>query len=234
MEVRSPRSRDAAFAITTCVVLGAYNNIVGMQRWHRRWYPLANVCATAALLTAAAASGLTAADVGLRRDRLLPGLRTASPLAATAASGLLLTAVLPATRPLAKDERVAALDRRQIAYQVTIRIPFGTVLWEEAAFRGVLQAALRRVAPQPAGIALTSGVFGIWHIRPSIEAIRINRLAGDRRKALIAVTVSVAATTVGGVLLSWLRERSGSLAAPMLLHLTTNCGGALAAWSAAR
>jgi hypothetical protein len=44
----------------------------------------------------------------------------------------------------------------------------------------------------------------------------------------------VAATAAGGVLLSWLRTRSGSLAAPMLLHLATNCGGALTAWAIAR
>jgi len=61
----------------------------------------------------------------------------------------------------------------------------------------------------------------------------VNRLAGDRRTAAATVTAAVAATTAGGVVLSWLRVRSGSLAAPMLLHLTINCAGALAAWSIA-
>ena len=40
-------------------------------------------------------------------------------------------------------------------------------------------------------------------------------------------------TTAGGVLLSWLRARSGSLAAPVLLHLATNCGGLVVAWAVA-
>jgi membrane protease YdiL (CAAX protease family) len=38
-------------------------------------------------------------------------------------------------------------------------------------------------------------------------------------------------TTASGVFLSWLRERSGSLAAPALLHLAANCGGLVAAWA---
>jgi membrane protease YdiL (CAAX protease family) len=44
------------------------------------------------------------------------------------------------------------------------------------------------------------------------------------------VAAGVAVTTAGGVALSWLRARSGRLAAPVLLHLTINCGGLAAAW----
>ena len=76
---------------------------------------------------------------------------------------------------------MTALDGPGLAYQVAFRIPVGTVLWEEIAFRGVLQAALRRVMPEPAAIAVASGVFGVWHIRPTAAALRINGLAGDRR-----------------------------------------------------
>jgi membrane protease YdiL (CAAX protease family) len=43
----------------------------------------------------------------------------------------------------------------------------------------------------------------------------------------------VAGTAAVGGLLSGFRHRSGSLAAPVLLHLTANCGAALAARAAA-
>jgi hypothetical protein len=43
----------------------------------------------------------------------------------------------------------------------------------------------------------------------------------------------VAATTAAGVLLSWLRARSDRLAAPVLLHLATNCVGPVVAWTVA-
>jgi membrane protease YdiL (CAAX protease family) len=133
-----------------------------------------------------------------------------------------------------RDKRIAGLTGREVAYQVLVRIPVGTVLWEETAFRGVLQAALRRVLPGGAAIAVTSVAFGIWHIRPTIGALRANELAAGRRETLAAVAVAVAATTAGGAFLSLLRVRSGSLAAPVLLHLATNCAGPLAAWLIAR
>ena len=233
--MRSSASRhEAAFAVALCAMLAGYNNILGLLGWHRRWYTVVNVCATAAVLSAAGASGLPAAELGLGRDRLRTGLRLGSRLAAAAAGGWLLVAVLPVTRSALRDERIMPLSGREIVFQVTVRIPVGTALWEEVAFRGVLQAALRRVIPAPAAIAVTSGLFGIWHIRPTMEAVRINRLAGNRRKAVTAVTTAVAGTAAGGMLLSILRARSGSLAPPVLLHAATNCAGALAVWCATR
>jgi CAAX protease family protein len=230
----SRRRADTAFAIASCAALATYNNVVGMHPWHRRWYPLLNVCATGAALAAAAASGLTATDTGLGREKLLAGLRLGTRAAAAAAGGWLIIAVVPATRPVLRDKRITGLTGREVAYQVLLRIPVGTVLWEETAFRGVLQAALRRVLPGGAAIAVTSVAFGIWHIRPTVGALRANKLAAGRRETLATVTVAVAATTAGGAFLSLLRVRSGSLAAPVLLHLATNCAGPLAAWVIAR
>ena len=218
--------------MASCAFLAAYNNVIGAQSWHRRWYAPANACAAAVALAAAAASGLTAGEMGLGRGARRPG-RLASALAAATLGGYLAAAAMPVTRPLLNDKRVTTLDGPGLAYQVAFRIPVGTVLWEEIAFRGVLQAALRRVMPEPAAIVVASGVFGIWHIRPTAAALRFNQLAGDRLFAA-RVTAGVAATAAGGALFSWLRARSGSLAAPVLLHLTTNCAGPVVAWTLAR
>jgi membrane protease YdiL (CAAX protease family) len=222
------------FAVASCVVLAAYNNVAGMLPWHGRRYTVLNVGATGAALAAAAASGLTATDLGLGCEELVPGLRLGSAAAAATAGGWALIAAVPATRPALRDDRIAGLSGREVAYQALVRIPLGTVLWEETAFRGVLQAALGRVMPAGAAVAVTSGVFGIWHIAPTAAALRINGLAAGPGRMLAGVSAGVAATAAGGVLLSWLRTRSGSLAAPILLHLATNCGGALAAWAGAR
>ena len=54
--------RDVAFAVATGAALTWYNNVAGRTSWHRRWYPAANACAAAA-----AASGLGADELGLRR-----------------------------------------------------------------------------------------------------------------------------------------------------------------------
>jgi membrane protease YdiL (CAAX protease family) len=231
--VRGSRPRDIGFAITACAVLAAYNNLIGKQPWHHRRYVLLNLCATGAALSVAAASGLTAADLGFRRDASRPGL-PATRLAAGVAIGWLLVAAVPTGRPVLKDRRIAGLNGRAIAYQAVIRIPIGTVLWEEVAFRGVLQAALCRIMSERAAIMLTSGVFGVWHVRPTLEALRVNGLTTNRKHAVARVFAGSATTAAGGVLLSWLRARSGSLTAPVLMHLSTNCGGLVAAWAVTR
>jgi uncharacterized protein len=219
--------------VASCAFLAAYNNVIGAQSWHRRWYAPANACAAAAALAAAAASGLTAAELGLGRGAWRPG-RLGSTLAGATVAGYLTAAALPATRGFLNDQRVTTLDGRRLVYQVAFRIPVGTVLWEEIAFRGVLQAALGRVMSEPAAIAVTSGVFGVWHVRPTAAALRVNQLAGDRRQAAARVAAGVTATAAGGALFSWLRARSGGLAAPVLLHLATNCAGPVVAWTVNR
>jgi membrane protease YdiL (CAAX protease family) len=229
---REARPEDKAFALACCAVLAAYNNVLGVHPWHNRRYVRVNLGATGAALAAAALSGLTPADLGLGRGRWLPG-RTGYRLAATVAAGWLLIAVVPAARPLLGDKRITSLDGRAAAYQALIRIPVGTALWEEIAFRGVLQAALRRVMPKTTAIAVTSCVFGVWHIRPTLQAMRANGLAGTRGRAVAGVAAAVATTTAGGVLFSWLRERSGSLTAPILLHVATNSGGLITALAVA-
>jgi uncharacterized protein len=222
------RAADVAFAVAACVVLAGYNNLAGVQPWHRRWYPAVNAVAAAAALAAAQASGLTPADLGLRRDRLASGLKLGAAASAPVVAAYALGVLTPATRPLLNDQRIAVLDRRQLAYHVLLRIPLGTVAWEETAFRGVLLAALRRVLAEPAASVIASAIFGIWHIRPAAEAMAVNRLASGRGARIAAVTAVAAGTAAAGALLSVLRERSGSLAAPVLLHLAANCTGPLA------
>lgn len=227
--MRKIASRDPAFAAGTCLALTAYNNLLGLHPWHDRWYTRLNAGATGAALAAASLSGLTAADIGIGRGRWLPG-RLGCGLAAGAGAGWLLIAALPATRPLLGDERIAGLDGRAVAHAALVRIPIGTALWEETAFRGVLQAALRRVLPEPAAILVASGVFGAWHVRPTLAALQANGLAGDRRRAVAGTCAGVAGTAVAGALLSWLRVRSGRLAAPVLLHAAVNSGALIAAY----
>ena len=229
---RRSRPRDVAFALGSCTALGAYNNLINRHPWHYRRYVTLNACATGVTVAAAAASGLTAANMGFGRAEWSPGWLGIG-AAALVGAGWIVVATVPATRPVLNDKRITSLDGRAVAYQAAVRIPVGTVLWEETAFRGVLQAALRRILPETAAIAATSAVFGVWHIRPTLQALRVNGLASNRGQATARVAAGVAATAAGGALLSWLRARSGSLAAPVLLHLATNSGGQVAAWAVA-
>jgi membrane protease YdiL (CAAX protease family) len=231
---RRGRPADVAFAAGACAVLAGYNNLAGMQPWHRRWYPAVNALAAVGALAAGVASGLTWAELGLGRGRLRDGLGLGSAAGAPVVAAFGVAALIPATRPLLNDQRVAVLDRRQLAYQVMLRIPVGTVAWEEVAFRGVLRAALRRVLGEPGATVVGSAVFGLWHVRPTVEALAVIGLAGGRGARVAAVTAVGGWPAGAGAVYGLLRERSGSLAAPVLLHLATNCAGALASALAVR
>ena len=150
------------------------------------------------------------------------------------AAGYTTGLAVPAGRPLLQDARVAGADGGAIAYQVLIRIPLGTVLWEETAFRGVLLAALLRVLPVRRAIGASAAVFGLWHIRPTVSAVAANDLANGLPARAAAVLFGCVSTAAAGVLFTWLRVRSGGLLAPVLLHAATNCLGTLAAAAAHR
>ncbi len=212
------------------LVLCAWNNVVVTRLpGHPGSYVVANVAATVALLAAARASRLSWADLGLSRDRLGAGTRWGAVCVALVAAGYAVALAVPVLRPLLTDARTAGLDGPAVAYQVLVRIPLGTVLWEEVAFRGVLLAALVRLVPQRAAIALSAVVFGIWHIRPTLGAVTANDLAGGPVAQAAAVALGCLFTAAAGVLFAWLRLRSGSLLAPGLLHLATNTLGTVAA-----
>jgi membrane protease YdiL (CAAX protease family) len=116
-------------------------------------------------------------------------------------------------------------------HQLLVRIPVGTVAFEELAFRGVLlDMLLRQRGPGPA-VGMDSALFGLWHVVPTLATAAANGIAGRRRLALVAG--SVLCTTAGGVAFCALRLRCGQLLAPALLHLALNdvdTGYALSWW----
>jgi membrane protease YdiL (CAAX protease family) len=128
-------------------------------------------------------------------------------------------AVLAVWRPrLFADRRMAGVDARGTAWQVLVRIPLGTVVLEEVAFRGVLPELLSPVA--------ASVLFGLWHVVPTVKTLDINGL--PRSPALVGG--AVAATTVVGLVLCWLAAATGGVLAPALVHAAANGGAVVASY----
>jgi membrane protease YdiL (CAAX protease family) len=116
-----------------------------------------------------------------------------------------------------------------------LRVPIGTVLLEEAAFRGVLFALLLRRYRRLPAAALSSVLFGLWHVLPSLhlstDKPAFTAVFGTGQLgAAVADLGTVLFTAAAGVLLCELRRRSSSLLAPMGLHWATNALGYLAAY----
>ena len=224
--VRTPRL--VVFAAAVATALTGWNNLV-VALLPAGWYVAANLAAAAVLLAAARGLGLSWRELGLAREHLAAGARWGGAALALVAAGYLLLLAVPATRPLLADARVAGLDAGAVAYRALVRIPLGTVLWEEVAFRGVLLAALARVLPLRSAVAASAAAFGVWHARPTAQALAVNGLVDGILDTALGVLLGCAFTAAAGVLFAWLRLRSGSLVAPALFHVATNSLGLLAA-----
>ncbi|HKH06755.1 MAG TPA: CPBP family intramembrane glutamic endopeptidase [Acidimicrobiales bacterium] len=216
------------FAVGLSLALLAWNNLVHLLPGASAGYVPLNLAATAAVTAAARRSGLSASDLGLRRDRLWAGARWGGAVAAVVAGALAVAWAVPALHPLLDDARVQRLSPGAVAYHALVRIPLGTVLFEEVAFRGALFGALAPTSGRVRAALASSAVFGLWHVRPTLGLLDANDVADDPAARAVAVAAAVLFTAAGGLFFCALRVRSGSTLAPIVAHASTNSLGLLA------
>jgi membrane protease YdiL (CAAX protease family) len=171
-----------------------------------RWHPLPN----AALGTALVA--ITDSPLGLRPPALWSGIRHGLAAGAVAALGVAAVTALPPVRKAMAARELPEHPGRWLL----LSIPIGTVWPEEAAYRATLGTVAEEAFGPTGGRVLQAAAFGLWHI---VDA----RVTGQ------PVVGTVLLTGVAGWFFGWLHARSGSLAAPMLVHLAVNEAAALAA-----
>ncbi len=219
-------------ALGLAVALVVWNTVTNRRPSRESTYLLRNAAAAVVLLVVARAAGLSWADLGLGAGALDAGWRwggLAVLLAAvvTAALGALAGA-WPRLRPALADPR-ADLPPGRLAFQVVVRIPVGTALFEELAFRGVLQAMAEEAVPVASGVVLQAVAFGLWHVGPTRLALRERARPPDPSGQARVVAAAVVVTAVAGVVLGVLRAHTDSLLAPVLAHAAVNAFGLLLA-----
>ncbi|MGY0232436.1 CPBP family glutamic-type intramembrane protease [Longispora urticae] len=196
-------------------------------------YPLWNTGMALVLLAGALAVGLTPTRLGItvsRRTLLVAGIGVLL-VATVYAVGL----ALPQTRAAFHDNRAAGLGLGGLAWAMLVRVPFGTVLIEELAFRGVLPALMGADGQtwrwQP--VLGASALFGLWHFFPALHLAQHNQAVHDllgSSGAIVAPVAAMLAAMGAGVFLSAWRHMGRGLLAPFLFHTATNAGGYLLAW----
>jgi uncharacterized protein len=216
------------FAVVLAGALLAWNSVVHLLPGASAAYVPLNLAAAGVVVGAARRHGLTWSDLGLRCDRVGAGARLGGVCAAIVAGALGIAAVAPALRPLLDDARVRSLGAGDVAYHALIRVPLGTVLFEELAFRGALLGAFARTLDWTRAAVASSVVFGLWHVRPTLGLIDANDVADDPLARAGLVAIAVVATTAGGMFFCLLRVRSDSTVAPIVAHTATNSLGILA------
>jgi uncharacterized protein len=182
----------------------------------------------------AAWSGLTRSDLGLARAGVRPGCRLGALAFAGIATAIGTAALVPSVRD-AMIEQATTGSFVDMFVQAVLRIPLGTVVLEELAFRGLLLANLGRVVSRRGAFAWSVAAFAVWHLPPLLGS-STSGAAGESvasgRLGLVAVTL--ASTAAAGGLFTMLRVRSGSLIAPAAAHVATNSVPFALAWWLAR
>jgi membrane protease YdiL (CAAX protease family) len=190
---------------------------------------------TAGLLALARWAGLSWQELGLGPGTWRRGLVWAFGAIGAVAVVFAAGAALPLTRGAFHDARYH-LGWEHAVLTAFLLIPLGTVLFEEVAFRGVLWGLLRRGHRTWIATVISSALFGLWHVLPSLSLAADNQAIGTAvgkgtSGEVISVVGTVLFTGLAGVVFCELRRRSGSLLASAGLHWATNGLGVLAAAS---
>ncbi|MFZ4718540.1 MAG: CPBP family intramembrane glutamic endopeptidase [Ilumatobacteraceae bacterium] len=180
--------------------------------------------AVAGLIVWVANDEVSLAEMGFTRWR--SGALWGFGLIAATAVVLSLSLLVPVFRELFDDRRVDG-GAWTWAYQALVRIPLGTAVLEETAFRAVLPALFARRLGVMRGCVVASLWFGLWHVLPAWNLHRVNpvaeRIFGDGTAGLVAALVfAVIGTMVAGLWWCWVRYRSGSVLSTMLGHVASN------------
>jgi membrane protease YdiL (CAAX protease family) len=217
------------FEIGIVALVAAYSVVIGLLLPDWAYVP-ANLAATAAVMFLAIRHGFTRQELGLEGSEVGSGLRWGSGSGLLIVIAVVVAASIPAFRDYFADGRFLGTSAGLASYHLLIRIPIGTVVFEEVLFRSVLLGMFLRRMGTVAAVVWSSVLFGLWHIIPTLNGLKTNEL-GDQVDSAIATTATVAGavavTFAAGIAFSWLRLRSRSIVAPMMAHLAVNASAYL-------
>ena len=192
--------------------------------------------AVAAVVLVLARRRLGDADLGLGEWRRGAAFGTVLALATLVV--MLVALAMPVFRQLYDDRRVDD-GVVQVLYQALVRVPLGTVLLEEVAFRSVVPALAAERRGVLRGSVIASVLFGLWHVLPAWHLNEANQVAGDvfgtgTVGTAFTVAFGVIGTTFAGLWWCWIRYRSRSILATVMAHTATNTIGYLLAYAVTR
>jgi uncharacterized protein len=122
---------------------------------------------------------------------------------------------------LPADPAVRGMSLAVLAWQLLIRIPIGTALFEETMFRGLLYALWQQVSGWRWAALWTSVAFALWHV--VVEMRRQERLGhGWGGDAFMAAMPILAFLFAIGLLFAGLRRGTHGVVAPTIVHWSAN------------
>ncbi|MDO8361622.1 MAG: CPBP family intramembrane metalloprotease [Actinomycetota bacterium] len=189
--------------------------------------------AVAGAIVLLARQATTLEQIGFTRWRR--GLAWGAVLFVITTGLLLLALTMPAFNEMYHDRRVSG-GAGEWVYQAFVRIPLGTAVLEETAFRAVLPGLFAIRWGVLRGSLAASLCFGLWHVLPALSLNEVNptatRVFGTGAAGVAAaVAFAVAGTLIAGLWWCWIRYRSGSIVATIIAHIATNSVAYTIAWT---
>ncbi len=218
-------------ALTVLVIANVMSNRVLPAAWYVPWN-----LAVAVGITVLGLRIVSPQAMGLAEWRR--GLAWGLTILVLTTGVLLLAVTMPAFNSLYHDRRVSR-SFPELAYQALVRIPLGTAVLEELAFRAVLPALFAVRWGVLRGCVIASACFGLWHVLPALGLNRVDPTATSvfgrgAGGVAVAVVFAVAGTMLGGLAWCWIRYRARSVLATILAHVATNSVGYVIAWFVTR
>ena len=177
-------------------------------------------------------SGLTLGMMGLAPSLMIKGAIYAAGIVALIVVGVFVASRLPLVGHFFANESFAKQSKKRVFYEAGFRVPLGTALLEEVLFRGLLLGLLLQNNSISVALLLSSVIFGLWHIFPTVNQLEANQaakdmVAGRRGRRILSVIAVVMTTSIAGLCFGGLRIWSDSLVTPWLVHWAINASGIL-------
>jgi uncharacterized protein len=225
-----------AAAVTAVLVLLLGVQLVGAWLGTSWLVTVYNAVTALGVVAAARAAGMSWTDLGLGAGAFRRGAAYAVAGVLAVLLGYVILLAVPWSRALLLDERhqQAIPEALLVAFLV---VPLRTVLLEELAFRGALWGLLRRSYGESWATAVSSILFGVWHLPAAVSFGESSPVVDGTGAALAWVAVATAALmALVGAVLCELRRRTGSLVPAVAWHWAANGFGVVAvsvAWATA-
>ncbi len=223
---KPPRPHKAhVFHLAAILALAGYANIITNSILDDAWHIPFNLGILGVALLIARRAGTTWSSMGLRSDKAKRGVTVGLVIIGIIVVGIAVGIAIPSVRELFRDDRVIDNSVAWVLFQALVRVPLATALYEEVLFRGIVFGMLiRRRSPLTAAL-MTSALFGLWHILPTIDTLQTNPAGNLFTGAIglaIAIAGAIAGTFIAGLGFLWVRLYANSTYAAVLAHIGTN------------
>jgi membrane protease YdiL (CAAX protease family) len=204
------------------VALLLFANVIVNEVLGPPWYVPFNLTVLGVALLLARGAGTTWDAMGMSADRLRRGAAVGGLIGIVIVALFFAAVMLPAAREAFRDDRIIEGSIGLSLYHALFRVPIGTALYEEVLFRGIVFGMLARRTSALAAALWSSLLFGVWHVLPALEAIETNPIGDAFGGSWEPVVAAVISTFVAGLVFVWIRLYSGSIIAPIIVHVASN------------